>query len=247
MQWSDEGIVLSSRSHGETSAIVELLTREHGRHLGLVRGGRSKRLRPVLQPGNVVTGEWRARLSEHLGQYSLELIEPHAAAALDDPLRLAALTSLCGLARLLPERDPHPQLYEMARLILAQLERSGLWTGLMVRWELKLLEDLGFGLDLERCAATGQTERLAYVSPKTGRAVSEAAGMPYSGRLLVLPTFLQASPSEQAPVEDVLVGLQLTGFFLARYVFGPRGTEMPEARNRLIALLQRTAQDRPAS
>lgn len=246
MQWSDDGLVLSTRAHGETSAIVELLTRAHGRHLGLVRGGRSKRLRPLLQAGNLVTGDWRARLSEHLGQYSLELVTPHAAAALDDPLRLAALTSLCGLARLLPERDPHPHLFETARLVLEQLERPQLWTGLMVRWELKLLEDLGFGLDLEACAATGETDRLTYVSPKSGRAVSEAAGQPYADRLLVLPQFLQASPSEPAPVEDVLSGFRLTGFFLSEHVFGPRGMDMPEARTRLIAQLERAARSSPA-
>ena len=176
MQWSDEGIVLSSRAHGETSAIAELLTRDHGRHLGLVRGGRSKRLRPVLQAGNLVQASWRARLSEHLGSYTLELEEAYAARIFDERAALAGLNTLSALARLLPEREPHAPLYDATRVVLSALSEGDHWPALLVRWEMGLLNELGFGLDLDACAATGETDDLVYVSPKTGRAVSRKAG-----------------------------------------------------------------------
>ncbi|MEM8744202.1 MAG: DNA repair protein RecO, partial [Pseudomonadota bacterium] len=151
MQWSDEGIVLSSQAHGETSAIVEVLTRDHGRHLGLVHGGRSKRLRPVLQTGNLVRAEWRARLSEHLGKYAIELLEANAARVLDDRAALAGLNTLTALARLLPEREPHQPLYDATKLILEVFSEGDHWPALLVRWELALLDELGFGLDLDEC------------------------------------------------------------------------------------------------
>ena len=239
MQWSDEGIVLSSRAHGETSAIAELLTASHGRHLGLVRGGRSKRLRPVLQPGNLVKADWRARLSEHLGSYTIELVVAHAARVFDDRPALAGLNTLTALARLVPEREPHTRLFEATSLVLEALAEGEHWPVLLVRWEMGLLEKLGFGLDLSACAGSGATKNLNYVSPKSGRAVSREAGEPYKEKLLPLPAFLLPGNGEgAAPTgSDVVNGFRLMGFFLNKHVWGPREIKPPAARDRLIALL----------
>lgn len=241
MDWQDQGIILAVRPHGETSAILELFTRANGRHLGLVRGGRSRTRRPVLQPGNVVEAEWRARLSEHLGTYTVELIESHAALALDDPLALAGLNTLTSLARLLPERDPHESLFDASLVVLAHIGDQDVWPGLLVRWELELLNELGFGLDLDACAATGETGDLIYVSPKTGRAVSRAAGEPYKHKLLALPSFLANGPAAGPGLPDVLSGFTLTGYFLEKHVLGPRDIAMPEARGRLVGALESKA------
>lgn len=238
MDWQDQGIILSVKSHGETSAILELFTRAHGRHLGLVRGGRSRTKRPVLQPGNVVEATWRARLSEHLGAYTVELMQAHAALALDDRMALAGLNTLTALARLLPERDPHEGLYDASLLVLDHIGDVDIWPGLLVRWELELLNELGFGLDLTHCAATGESRELVYVSPKSGRAVSRAAGEPYKGKLLALPAFLGNEPDGPPVVEDIVSGFALTGFFLEKHVFGPRKLAIPEARARLISALK---------
>ncbi len=239
MQWSDEGIVLSARPHGETSAIAELLTSSHGRHLGLVRGGRSRRMRPVLQPGNLVQADWRARLSEHLGGYTIELVDAHAARVLDDRAGLAGLNTLTALARLLPEREPHARLFEAARLVLEALAEGEHWPALLVRWEMGLLKELGFGLDLGSCAATGATGNLVYVLPKSGRAVSRDGGEAYKDKLLRLPGFLLPGNDEGAnPTPgDVADGFRLTGFFLNKHVWSQRELKPPSARARLIALL----------
>lgn len=234
MDWRDQGIVLAVNPHGETNAVLELFTREHGRHLGLVRGGRSRRMRPVLQPGNTVSAAWRARLSEHLGAYTVEMGDAHAALALDDRAALAGLSTLTALVRLLPERDPHAALYEATLVVLAHIGDADVWPGLLVRWELELLNELGFGLDLERCAATGAAGELVYVSPKTGRAVSREAGDPYKARLLLLPAFLGPHGDPDPRAADILSGFELTGYFLERHVLEPRGLRMPEARARLI-------------
>ena len=238
MDWSDEGIVLSTRALGEANAIVELLTRAHGRHLGLVRGGRSRRVRPTLQPGNVVSVTWRARLSEHLGSFTIELSEARAALILDDERALSALGSLASLAKLLPERDSHPQLYLTALQILRAFDDAALWPALLVHWEMMLLQDLGFGLDLSECAATGSETDLAYVSPRSGRAVSREAGAPYGGRLLSLPRFLVDDEARVA-VADIEAGFALTGYVLERDVLEPHGMAMPQARERLLGLLAR--------
>ena len=239
MEWRDEGVILSVRRHGETSAIAEILTAEHGRCLGLVRGGRSRTQRPVLQPGNIVQTTWRARLEEHLGHFTLEALSLRAGAIMDEPFRLAGLSTLAGLAQLLPEREPHARIYEALRIVLDAIDQDEVWPALLVRWEMGLLDELGFGLDLGTCAATGSNEQLIYVSPKTGRSVSAAAGEPYRERLLVLPAFLVGNAP--ATVTDVLDGFRLTGFFLARHVFGPRGIAAPEPREWIIrALAQRT-------
>ena len=238
MDWSDEGIVLSTRALGEANAIVELLTRGHGRHLGLVRGGRSRRVRPTLQPGNVVSVTWRARLSEHLGSFTIELSEAHAALILDDERALSALGSLASLAKLLPERDSHPQLYLTALQILRAFDDAALWPALLVHWEMMLLQDLGFGIDLSECAATGSDADLAYVSPRSGRAVSREAGAPYGGRLLALPRFL-VDDEAGLTLGDIEAGFALTGYFLERDVLKPHGMAMPQARERLLGLLAR--------
>jgi DNA repair protein RecO (recombination protein O) len=239
MEWSDEGVVLSVRPHGETAAVVELFTRAHGRHLGLVHGGRSRRLRPVLQIGNHVDATWKARLADNLGYFSIELRKGFAAPLMEDPAALAALTSMAALARLLPERDPHPNLFEITLFVLGYLDDAAVWPALVVRWELALLDELGFGLDLATCAATGTADDLAYVSPKSGRAVSAAAGEPYKDRLLALPGFLRAGAAGTVGRADVLAGFALTGFFLEARVLAPHGQATPEARDRLISYLRR--------
>src|SRR5690606_24311499 len=191
MQWTDEGIIIGTRRHGETSLIVELMTPAHGRHLGLVRGGRSRRWQSVLQPGNSVTVTWRARLHEHLGHYVLDATVQRAARLIEGASGLYGIQTLAALLRLLPERDSHPHLYEALGAILDFLDEPLVGGGLIVRFELKLLDELGFGLDLDRCAVSGTSDDLVYVSPRSGRAVSRAAGAAYQSRLLPLPAFLR--------------------------------------------------------
>ncbi len=242
MDWIDAAIVLHARPHGETNAVVELFTRQHGRHPGLVRGGRSRKLRPLLQTGNLVKAEWRARLSEQLGFFTLELDQPYAARALDDRLALAAIASLASLTGLFAERDPHPGLFDMMRLVLDHLGDAALWPQLMVRFELRLLGEVGFGLDLERCAATGERGNLVYVSPKSGRAVCAEAGEPYKAKLLALPAFLKSRTSAEASPRDILDALTLTGYFLDLHVLGPRNLRLPEGRGQLLEALRKQFQ-----
>jgi DNA repair protein RecO (recombination protein O) len=228
MEWRDEGVVIGVRGHGETSAIAEILTAEHGRCLGMVRGGRSRQMRPVLQPGNLVMVTWRARLEDHLGVFQLEPLALKAGFILSYPFRLAGLSTLMALAQMLPEREPHPRLYHAAHIVLSAIEDDAVWPALLVRWEMGLLDELGFGLDLAKCAATGSAEELHYVSPRTGRAVSREAGQPYQDRLFSLPGFLRGDG--EFLLGDVLAGLKLTGYFLERHVFGPRAIAMPQSR-----------------
>lgn len=245
MQWSDEGIVLGARRHGESSAIVELLTREHGRHLGLVRGGSGSRLKPVLQPGNTVGVVWRARLEEHLGHYTVEGLNLRAASYFLLPHAIYGLTHLAALMRLLPERDPHPGLHAALELILQRLSDAAAVAPLVARFEFELLAELGFGLDLSACASTGATDDLIYVSPRSGRAVSRVAGEPWADRLLRLPGFLDgAAPPAGTDLAD---GFALTGFFLMRHAFEPRGLPMPAARAQFIAALARAADAGPGT
>ncbi len=243
MEWSDEGIVLAARRHGEGALVVSLLTLAHGRHAGLVHGGGSARARGVYQPGNRVSAHWRARLEEHLGSYRCELVVGEAARLMDDPARLGALTSACALIEAgLAERAPHPALYRGTLALIDALAGPD-WGRAYVRWELALLAELGFGLDLGSCAATGVTEGLAYVSPKTGRAVSLAAGAPWRDRLLALPGFLiePAGAAGNGGEAEVLAGLRLTGHFLERHVFSESQRGMPAARTRLEERLCRRA------
>lgn len=238
MDWTDHGIVLSARHHGETGLVVNLLTAEHGRHAGFVPGGVSRKARPVWQQGNVVEVAWRARVAEQLGNYTGELREPHAARAMDSAAELAGLSSACAIVdEALPEREPHPAMYAGFQAFLTVLGHEG-WPAIYVRLELGLLQELGFGLDLEKCAATGATEDLAYVSPKTGRAVSRAAAGPYKEKLLPLPAFLSTG-GLPADLDELRQGLDLTGYFLERHVFWPHNKPLPPARSRLIESLQR--------
>ena len=239
MEWRDHGVILSVRRHGETSAIAELLTPEHGRCLGLVRGGRSRIQRPVLQPGNFVTATWRARLEDHLGVFVFEPLKLSAGTIMENSFRLSGLTTLTSLSQTLPEREPHQRLYDAFQIVLEAIDNDEHWPALLVRWELGLLEELGFGLDLSKCAATGSREELVYVSPKTGRAVALLAGEPYRDKLLKLPGFLLGQPVTST--EDILAGFKLTGYFLERHIFEPRGLKMPESRQRMLSeLSQRT-------
>jgi DNA repair protein RecO (recombination protein O) len=239
MEWSDEGIIIGTRRHGETSLIVELMTRAHGRHLGLVRGGRSRKTQPLLQPGNSVLATWRARLDSHLGHYALEGTASRAARLIEHASGLYAVQALGALLRLLPERDPHPALYDGLIAMVDHLDDPLIAGGFVVRFEVKVLDELGFGLDLERCAATGTNDDLAWVSPRTGRAVSRSAGEPYRDRLLPLPPFLTEPAALASGPAELADAFRLTAYFLARHVYEPRGLEPPDARASLAALVAR--------
>ena len=240
MQWTDDGLVIGLRRHGETGMVLELMTPGHGRHLGLVHGGRSRRMQPVLQPGNHVRATWRSRLDESLGSFAVEPVDLGANRLLGSGFALYGIGHMTALLRLLPERDPHPALYAAAGVLMAHLGNPVVAPALMVRFELAILSELGFGLDLSACAATGGNDALVYVSPKSGRAVSASAGEPYRDRLLPLPAFLREreeggmSPAPDAA--DVTAGFTLTGYFLEQHIWGPRGLRAPEERLRFVAL-----------
>ncbi len=237
MDWSDEALVIGVRRHGETSVILEAMTREHGRHLGLVRGGRSRAMQPVLQPGNSVGIVWRARLEEHLGTFAVEPVKARAARLMATPLALHGVNHLSALLHLLAERDPHAGLYEMAQALAEHLDEPHIAPDLMVRFELALLGEFGFGLDLESCVLSGATDSLIYVSPKSGRAVSAEQGAPWRDRLLPLPAFLSEPPGTRPEASEMADAFRLTGHFLEREIFIPRGVEVPAARDRFLAEL----------
>jgi DNA repair protein RecO (recombination protein O) len=241
MEWRDEGIILAVRGHGETSAIAEVFTAGHGRVLGLIRGGRSRQMRPVLQPGNAVLLTWRARLEEHLGHITLEPTAMRAGFIIENALRLSGLAALTALAQVLPEREPHRKLYEATRIVLEAIDHDDIWPALLVRWEVGLLDELGFGMDLSKCASTGTDEQLVFVSPRSGKAVSAEAGAPFAHKLLRLPAFLTGG--NEASRADVQLGFALTGYFLERHVFGPRNMVVPQARSLLLQALEK----RPAT
>lgn len=214
-------MVLTARKHGESDIILEAMTLEHGRHLGLVRGGRSRRHRPVLQPGNELTLTWKARLSDHLGLFHIEPETSRAADLMTSSIGLTGLQHVASLTRLLPERHPYPRLYNALGVVLDNLDDPEAAAALVIRYELELLGDLGIGLDLTRCAATGTQDDLAYVSPKSARAVSRDAGRPYHDRLLPLPSFLldgQRQQGSELTWTDVRQGFELTSFFLSRHL-----------------------------
>ena len=242
MEWRDEGLIIGVRRHGEASTIVEALTRAHGRHLGLVRGGRSARLRATLQLGNTVGLVWRARLDEHLGSYAVEPLSLRAGRLMGSALALAGINYVSALVRVLPERDPHEAVYEAISLIADALDDGVLAPTLIARFEAQILGECGFQLDLGSCAATGVTDDLVYVSPKSGRAVSAEAGAPWRDRLLPLPPFLrEGAPLEAQPnAEEIADGFRLTGFFLARDLFALHGEPLPDTR---AAFLKAAAQE----
>lgn len=241
MEWTAEGVVVAVRPHGESSAILELFTAAHGRHAGVVRGGTGRRLAPVLMPGNRVMASWRGRLAEHLGHFTVEpgLSGATAAGLLGDRRALAGLAAVCALIRRgLPERDPHPRLHAATLDLLDRLGQAPDWPADYLRWECTLLAELGFGLDLAVCAVTGARDDLAWVSPRTGRAVSRAGARGWEDRLLPLPpTLVTGGPFT---VEELAAGLRLTGHFLHKGLTAdPMSRPVPTARTRLVELLAR--------
>ena len=236
MEWSDEGFVLSARRHGEGDIVLSLLTRDHGRHAGLIKGGGGRRAAGLYEAGNRLKAVWRARLSEHLGNFTCESIAQSAALLLDEPLRLAALSAATAVVEaVLPEREPHPRAYDgFASLIEALISSDDTvaWAARYVRWELDLLAEIGFGLDLASCAVNGDRAGLAFVSPNSGRAISSRAAEPYRDRLLALPAFLSGGAAD---LPAICQGLALTGSFLERHAF----RTVPAARARFVARLQR--------
>ncbi len=237
MHWTDSGVILSVRKFGESGAIIEVFSRAHGRYLGLVHGGNSRRLRPLIQVGNEVQAHWRARLAEQLGVFTLELITPYAAHAMASPLQLAGVEALCALLRITPERHAYMRLYDLLCLVLTHLDDADLWPALCAKFELALLAETGFGLDLSQCAASGARANLHYVSPRSGRAVSRAAAQPYIDKLFRLPAFL-LHDDISASRDDMIDALSLTGYFLTHRLFAANDFAFPPARDRLLARLK---------
>jgi DNA repair protein RecO (recombination protein O) len=246
MEWRAEGIVLGVRRHGEHAAIVDLFTADHGRHLGVVRGGASRKMAPLLQPGAQLDATWRARLDQHMGSYTVDLIRGRAAGAMEDRLTLAGLSAVCALLSFaLPERHAYPALYAHSLALLDGLGADR-WPEAYLGWEQALLEETGFGLDLSACAVTGVTQGLAYVSPRTGRAVSVAGAGQWADRLLPLPGVMRGVPGDDR--REVVLGLQTTGHFLSTHLAGALGDRpLPPARQRLVDLITARAQDQPDS
>jgi DNA repair protein RecO (recombination protein O) len=240
MEWRDHGILLTSRRHGETSAIIDVFTRAHGRHSGVVRGGTSRKIAPILQPGAQLDLLWRARLEDHIGAFTVEPVRSRAAAALSGRLALAGLNAVTALlAFCLPEREAHGDLYQRTEQLLDLLGHSDIWPLAYLRWELALLEEMGFGLDLATCGVTGSTEDLVYVSPKSGRAVSLGAAGEWADRMLALPPVLRGEGP--APDAEVAEALATTGYFLQHRLAPSLGHRpLPDARARFLEVFSRT-------
>ena len=246
MQWNDTAIVLSARKYGENSAVVRIFSRQQGVYGGVVRAAYSKSNRGIIQPGNIVSATWSARLEEQLGSLKMEMLEPCAALLMADPGRLAALTALCALIEsALPERHPYVKLYHAFCLYIRRLKTDDKWQASYVQMELELLAEAGFGLDLRNCAATGVTQDLIYVSPKSGRAVCRSAGAPYHEKMLPLPAFLIAADKKNlAKSAEILDGMRLAGYFLEHWLLVPHHRKLPAARTRLIQIMKATHQIR---
>lgn len=240
MEWRDQGILLSTRRYGETSAIIEVFTPSQGRHAGVVRGGTSRKIAPILQPGAQLDLTWRARLEDHIGAFTVEPVRSRAAVAMGGRLALAGLNAVTGLAAFcLPEREAHLPLYRRTEALLDLLGQDEIWPLAYLRWELALLEELGYGLDLESCAVTGVAEDLIYVSPKSGRAVSRAGAGEWAERLLPLPDVLRGVGD--AADGEIVEGLKTTGYFLAHHLaVGLGGRPLPQARARFVEAFTRS-------
>ena len=238
MEWRDQGILLSARRHGETSAIIEVFTPEQGRHAGIVRGGTSRKIAPSLQPGAQLDLAWRARLEDHIGAFTVEPLRSRAAVAMQDRLALAGLNAVTALLSFcLPEREPHPALYQRTEALLELLGQGDVWPLAYLKWELRLLEEMGYALDLESCAVTGVSEELIYVSPKSGRAVSAKGAGEWANRLLPLPTVLRGGTGSDA---EIAQGLVTTGHFLLAHLARDLGGKpLPEARARFVDAFSR--------
>ncbi len=241
MEWRDEALILSARRHGETAAIAECLTRAHGRHFGLVHGGAGKSKSGQLQPGQLAMVTWRARLAESLGTFEIEPMQSLGARLMDDPLRLAGLMALASLASaVLPEREPHQAVFDGLKILLPLMAKEDArgWGAVLSKWELGLLQELGFGLDLARCAVTGSPDDLAFISPRTGRAVSRNAAENYAPRLFRLPQFFLGNQAQNPPdPADVAEALRITAHFIETSILMPHGQRLPEARARFGAML----------
>lgn len=240
MEWSDSAIVLSAKDHGENALIVSVLTEQHGRYAGLVRGGHNSKQNGIFQPGNLLAATWRARLSEHLGSFKAEMLSPYAAQIMQNRGCLLALQTACGYcAHILPERQAYPTIYH-SLLNLIRSFAGERWIYDYILWEMDFLSQAGFGLDLEKCAATGQSEDLVYVSPKTGRAVSREAGQPWADRLLRLPAFVlhKNRDKSQGFGQDILEGLRLSGYFIENYLYQGKPQSMPQGRAMLMRYFQ---------
>ena len=236
MDWESEGYIVSVRKHGESSAIIDVLTPDQGRHAGLVRGGNSRRQRPVIEIGNKVQVQWRARLSEHLGNFTIEPLQLNAATLMHDRTSLVGLNAVCAMARtVLPERQAFPQVYAAFDVLIENMGDADIWPALYVRWEMGVLAALGYGLDLSACASTGANDNLTHVSPRSGRAVSASAAEPYLDKLLPLPPFMRGERGLSP--QDIHDGLNLTGFFLETRVQWGINQTLPEARAAMVERL----------
>lgn len=239
MDWRDEGILLRVKRHGEAAVIAEVFTPTVGRHAGLVRGGASRKMAPILQPGAQLDIAWNARLQDHLGIFALEPLRSRSATVMSNRMALAGLNTVTALLCFaLPDREPHPRLYRITEQILDLLDQTDLWPLAYLHWEMALLEDMGFGLDLSSCAVTGATEGLAYISPRTGRAVTRDGAGEYADRLLPLPPCMLRQGD--APDHEIAEGLRVTGHFLAEHLAPDLGNKpLPEARQRFVDLFLR--------
>lgn len=239
MEWRGQGILLSNRRHGESAAIIEVFTEDQGRHAGVVRGGASRKIAPILQAGAQLDVSWRARLEDHIGTYQVELLRSRAATAMSGRLALAGLNAVTSLLCFaLPERESHPSLYRRTEQLLDLLGQDDIWPLAYLRWEMSLLDETGFGLDLTECAVTGATDELVYVSPKSGRAVSKAGAGEWAERLLPLPPCLRGEGP--APDEEIVTALATTGYFLETKLATTLGHKpLPDARARFIDQLKR--------
>ncbi len=248
MQWNDSCILLSASKYGERAGVIGLFSRAHGIHRSISKNAYTSKQRGLYQPGNIAEVEWKARLAEHMGSITADLQRPIAPLLLDDPLALDALGSICSLLqRFIHEREPHPALYDRTEALLTHMAAGHVWQPYYVKWELALLAELGYGLDLSECAATGQTHELVYVSPKSGRAVCREAGAPYAEKMLALPAFLISDAAAEEVDEACLYhGLTLTGYFLQQWVATPHHMQLPDARYRLAERLEKRQEKQSA-